>query len=572
VSLKPFATFSFVFFLIGPQSVLPLLFLSFATAFESRKIYVWCVWCCEPVWQMIRKQPAAVNALVPQLLSALERLAVRVDRRPDDILVTEFSDLLDLYGDAALLHNKEDAAQPLGSNGKVLPTDLEAMRYQGEPGMHNTFMGYVRSRLGYGDTLADIIERVVEAAERNCAEDPGRPKWRHTLADMATWYLKEHPEWLATALDAGDAERWEQALIEGRKPVVIWKSNAGIEVRRARESIAAAEERQQGERPQKEQPRDTSDAPKIKFKLKHYTELRLDLEEQLYLVDELIPAAGLVIIWGKPKCFKSFLALDIMFHVVQGWEWHDRAVRQGSAIYCAFEGAHGYRKRIAALLSHYGLDYDDNAPLHVIAGNANLIADHRILIRDIKSQLGDEKINAIVLDTLNKSLHGSESKDVDMANYIRAAEALRDTFNCVVVIVHHCGYDETRPRGHSSLPGAVNVQAAVTRDGALVTMEIEYMRDGPEGTIVTGEAKSIEVGVDSNGKPLTSLVIVPIDKPPEVPQTQGLAPQPGRFSRRSKRSDFGSWAGFSSQWRPEGQSGGRRIRAGSLLQNLCRGG
>jgi hypothetical protein len=242
------------------------------------------------------------------------------------------------------------------------------------------------------------------------------------------------------------------------------------------------------------------------------------LEEQLYLVDELIPAAGLVIIWGKPKCFKSFLALDIMFHVVQGWEWHDRAVRQGSAIYCAFEGAHGYRKRIAALLSHYGLDYDDNAPLHVIAGNANLIADHRILIRDIKSQLGDEKINAIVLDTLNKSLHGSESKDVDMANYIRAAEALRDTFNCVVVIVHHCGYDETRPRGHSSLPGAVDVQAAVTRDGALVTMEIEYMRDGPEGTIVTGEAKSIEVGVDSNGKPLTSLVIVPIDKPPEVPR------------------------------------------------------
>jgi hypothetical protein len=36
------------------------------------------------------------------------------------------------------------------------------------------------------------------------------------------------------------------------------------------------------------------------------------------------------------------------------------------------------------------------------------------------------------------------------------AEYIRDQFKCLVIIVHHCGIDETRPRRHTSLPGAVD--------------------------------------------------------------------------------------------------------------------
>ena len=77
---------------------------------------------------------------------------------------------------------------------------------------------------------------------------------------------------------------------------------------------------------------------------------------------------------------------------------------------------------------------------------------------------------AVVLDTLNKSLVGSESKDLDMAAYIRAAEAVRDAFDCVVIIVHHCGWDESRMRGHSSLRGAVDAEMSVTREGDVVIL------------------------------------------------------------------------------------------------------
>jgi hypothetical protein len=260
--------------------------------------------------------------------------------------------------------------------------------------------------------------------------------------------------------------------------------------------------------------------PKIRFKLVPFGDMRPGLEP-LYLVDELIPVAGLVDIWGKPKCFKSFWTLDVSFHVSKGWEYRDRAVQQGTVVYCAFEGAHGYKKRIEAIRRFHGLLDDEHVPLYIMPGQANLIADHKTLIADISAQLKDKDPPPVlvVLDTLNKSLMGSASKDTDMSAYVRAAEAIRDAFKCVVVIVHHCGLDDTRPRGHTSLPGAVDAQLAVVREGNAVTVTVEMMRDDPEETVVTSVVEPIPVGCDSAGKELTSLVVKPGETP--VPPGHG---------------------------------------------------
>ena len=210
--------------------------------------------------------------------------------------------------------------------------------------------------------------------------------------------------------------------------------------REANPTVVDFEPEKPGREPEPQPPR------AYRFKLVAFNNMKPGLE-QLYLVDELIPIAGLVDIWGKPKCFKSFWTLDLMFYVAMGWEYRDRSVQQGAVVYCAFEGAHGYKKRIEAIRRHYELDEEHHVPLYVMPGQANLIADHKRLIADITGQLGDTEPICVVLDTLNKSLMGSESKDTDMSAYVRAAEAIRDAFKCVVIIVHHCGLDDTRPRG-----------------------------------------------------------------------------------------------------------------------------
>jgi len=76
-------------------------------------------------------------------------------------------------------------------------------------------------------------------------------------------------------------------------------------------------------------------------------------------------------------------------------------------------------------------------------------------------------------------------------------------------IIHHCGLDGVRPRGHSSLTGAVAVQHAQKRRGDDITIEVEFMRDGPEGAKIESRLITMEIGKDVEGEPITSCVTVP---------------------------------------------------------------
>ena len=116
----------------------------------------------------------------------------------------------------------------------------------------------------------------------------------------------------------------------------------------------------------------------------------------------------------------------------------------------------------------------------------------------------------MIIDTLNRSLAGSESDDKDKAAYIRAADAIRHAFGCVVIIVHHCGVDATRPRGHTSLIGAVDAQLAVKRDAAEnIVVTVERMKDGSDGETIVSKLEAVDVGTDVDGDVITSCVVVP---------------------------------------------------------------
>jgi hypothetical protein len=140
------------------------------------------------------------------------------------------------------------------------------------------------------------------------------------------------------------------------------------------------------------------------------------------------------------------------------------------------------------------------------------VKDHRALIASIREQIDTENPVSVTLDTLNRSLAGSESSDENMTAYVNAADAIREAFGCAVIIVHHCGLDGTRPRGHTSLTGAVDAQLAVKRDPAGNTIvTVEYMKDGAEGDVIASGLQVVTVGTDDDGEPITSCVIVPVD-------------------------------------------------------------
>jgi hypothetical protein len=141
-----------------------------------------------------------------------------------------------------------------------------------------------------------------------------------------------------------------------------------------------------------------------------------------------------------------------------------------------------------------------------VPGQVDLIADEKALVEEFRYQLDATVPAVVVLDTLNRSLSGSESNDKDMTLYVKAAEAVRKAFGCLCVIVHHCGYDDTHARGHTSLPAAVDAELSVMRDegSPVVLVTVKAMRDGPEGMVVRSRALPVPLDPDQNGKPRSS--------------------------------------------------------------------
>jgi hypothetical protein len=231
-----------------------------------------------------------------------------------------------------------------------------------------------------------------------------------------------------------------------------------------------------------------------------------------YLVKGLIPRAGMTVIWGPPKCGKSFWTFDVTMHIATGKEYRGRRVKPGAVVYLALEGGHGFRARIAAYRRKHGLT---DVPFFLITDRTDLVRDHEALIAAIREQIGADMPVLVAIDTLNRSLAGSESKDEDMAAYIKAADAVREAFDCAVLIVHHCGIDGTRPRGHTSLTGAADAQIAIVRDAASnIVATVEWMKDGPEGDVILSGLEQVELDLDNDGELITSCVVVPVEGRP----------------------------------------------------------
>lgn len=247
--------------------------------------------------------------------------------------------------------------------------------------------------------------------------------------------------------------------------------------------------------------------PRETVRLVPWDEITLSTARR-YLVKDLVPRVGMTVVWGPPKCGKSFWVFDLMMHVALGWTYRGRRVHQGPVVYCAFEGQTGIEARVAAFRQTYLADHRGHVPFYLEPVTLDLVRDHAALIAAIRQKLGEPVPVAVTLDTLNRSLAGSESSDEDMSAYVRAADAVREAFSCAVIIVHHCGHNDTRPRGHSSLAGALDAQLAVTRDAANnILVTIELMKDGSQGEIIASKLDVVTVGVDEDGDAITSCVV-----------------------------------------------------------------
>jgi len=173
-------------------------------------------------------------------------------------------------------------------------------------------------------------------------------------------------------------------------------------------------------------------------------------------------------------------------HIAGGIPYRGRAIEQRSVFYCAFEGAYAFPDRILAIADHLKLSSldiplffsPDRRTFTKVGGASEII----IAIKEATS----DPTGLVVLDTMARSFEGDENNSEDMKFYIKCAEDIVQELQCAVLIIHHCGIDGTRPRGHSALTGACDAQIKIERASNLgapviqIKAKVEFMKDGPE--------------------------------------------------------------------------------------------
>jgi hypothetical protein len=176
-------------------------------------------------------------------------------------------------------------------------------------------------------------------------------------------------------------------------------------------------------------------------------------------------------------------------------------------------------------------------PFFLCSTRLHLAKECNQLISDIERQLDPEKPKIIVIDTLNRSIGGSENDAEDMGNFVAACDRLREKFGCTVIVIHHSGYEAGHPRGHTSLVGAVDAQLKVTKnDAGNVQVILEQMKDGPAGITLESRLKVLELAFDDNGDMITSCIIEPAEPDP-TPSAQPSPTHPGKAKPKLSDKD-----------------------------------
>ncbi len=201
-----------------------------------------------------------------------------------------------------------------------------------------------------------------------------------------------------------------------------------------------------------------------------------------WLVADLIPANAVGMLYGPTGTFKTFLALIISLAIAVVKQLWGKTTAQGAVAYCAGEAPVGIaRVRIPALMQHYKVPEPDDVPLALVPAVPLVSTPAEVEALTAALKATGLRFALIVIDTVARALGGlDENSAKDAGLLLAAAERLRDTFNCSVLLIHHTGKDESRgARGSSALLAGVDFAYEVKAETNVlaVSLRCEKMKD-----------------------------------------------------------------------------------------------
>lgn len=246
--------------------------------------------------------------------------------------------------------------------------------------------------------------------------------------------------------------------------------------------------------------------PRGRLYYKRPSQTTLDLDRQ-DLVEDLLSPKAMSVLYGASGQGKTFLAMDIGFHIATGRPWMGKECMKGLVVYVAAEAGGSSEIRAQALLQEHGVADFDMAivPCPIDLFSSDTDAKALLEIVGQTQEAFGAKCLLLVVDTLSRAIAGgNESSSEDMGAFVRMVDRLRVAADCHVMVVHHSGKDESKgARGHSLLRAATDTELEA-KDGVLVATK---QRDMDTGDEIGFELVKVQMGVTTRGKPITSRVV-----------------------------------------------------------------
>ena len=240
-----------------------------------------------------------------------------------------------------------------------------------------------------------------------------------------------------------------------------------------------------------------------------------------WLVKGILTRAETSFLLGESQSGKSFLCIDVALAICRGEDWFGRRVRRGGVIYQAGESAAGVRRKRLPAYRRFHECGDEDLSFVLLQNPVDFFNsddDVNAFIDEClhwKSVFRDP-LELIVIDTFNKATPGANENDgKDMGMVLARCERVRKATGAHVMLVHHLNAGGTKARGHTSLFG--NVENVITvrkvpdsKDGnrrQLREWVISKQKDGEDGSTEKFVLRSVAIGTDEDGDPITSCVV-----------------------------------------------------------------
>lgn len=244
-----------------------------------------------------------------------------------------------------------------------------------------------------------------------------------------------------------------------------------------------------------------------------------------WLVDGLLPRAGLVVLAGAPGAGKTLVALDIALRAAHGQDWLGRRIVAHSTLLLAGEGMGGLAPRLRAWRAMHPAAMPAMGQYFAIGAGVPDLAQPtgaRELMRlvDEARRAQGRVPDVVIVDTFARAAGAAdENAAAAVGGVVAALAALQRERGCTVVVTHHTrkptidrGAARTQHdlRGSSALAGAADVVLLATRDGDVRALRVAKSRDGGDGEQIPYSVTVVTTGATrEDGRPEFGPVALP---------------------------------------------------------------